>query len=454
MHVFICWSGRRSRRIAEAFDGQWLAGVLGDRVTSFLSFEDIRKGEGWFERLLKELEKADAALLCLTPENLGSAWMHFEAGMVSRMGRGRVFTYFLGADPGRVQDPLKQIQVTLATEADTARLARALASLAQVPAIEVEPRLADAWKGLAAAVREVGAPMMEDIHPGFSQLFERKTFQERLEDCADQLWLKRYEGARDTSLALAAQRGAVRAAAEPWQAWLYEKLVRQVDGYVDEIKQYLLLERPFEVGDDGRIQFASPRPLAPAAAPRSLSVVCERRCREIRHVAFCLASMDGAPVLPDSLAFAKLQRNQRDDKKRILHARGDPVGWAALGLRSAEDLERCARSVWDYDRIMYYKAREAEPTTASAMIALVGQELERVSAEPETSKMPLHYSVKTLARTIRGAPPARVDTGDAAALVRDLDDFLKGAVADDEHPKIRQNVEDIRSVLGLPPPAP
>jgi hypothetical protein len=100
MHVFICWSGRRSRRLAEAFASQWLAGVLGDRVTSFLSFADIEKGEGWFERLLAELGKADAALLCLTPENLASPWMHFESGMVSRMGRGVLPHWELSRDCG------------------------------------------------------------------------------------------------------------------------------------------------------------------------------------------------------------------------------------------------------------------------------------------------------------------------------------------------------------------
>src|SRR5688572_6868815 len=316
MHVFICWSGRRSRRIAEAFASHWLTAVLGESVTSFVSFADIEKGEGWFERLLMELGRSDAALLCLTPENLASPWMHFESGMVSRMGKGKVFTYFLGIDAGKVQDPLKQIQVTVCTESDTTKLALKLADLAQVTKSEVAARLASAWEELATAIRDVAAPRMDDILPGFPQLFERKTFDERLEDCADQIWLKRYQAVRDTTRALADHRDAVRGAAESWQVWLYEKLIHQVDAYGDEIKQYLLLDRAFEVGDDGRIDFARPRNLAPAAAPKSLSVVCERRCRAIRHIVFCLSSAAGAPVLSESLAFAKLGRSQFDDKKR------------------------------------------------------------------------------------------------------------------------------------------
>jgi hypothetical protein len=37
-----------------------LPAVLGKQVTSFLSFADIEKGEGWFDILLNELGKADA----------------------------------------------------------------------------------------------------------------------------------------------------------------------------------------------------------------------------------------------------------------------------------------------------------------------------------------------------------------------------------------------------------
>ena len=149
--------------MAEAFDGEWLPAVLGRQVTSFLSFADIEKGEGWFDRLLNELGKADAALLCLTPENVDSPWMHFESGMVSRMGRGKVFTYFLGTDASQIKDPLKQIQVTLSTESDTEKLGMKLAALAQVPENETKKALAAGWERLAKVIREVKVPGMEDV---------------------------------------------------------------------------------------------------------------------------------------------------------------------------------------------------------------------------------------------------------------------------------------------------
>jgi len=447
VHVFICWSGRRSRRVAKAIAGQWLPEMFQTKVTSFASFTDIEKGEGWFDRLVAELGKADAAVLCLTPENLASPWMHFESGMVSRLGKGIVFTFFLGSDAGKIQDPLKQIQVTVSTEPDTKRLALKLAALAQVAESEVQTRWASAWSKLADVIREVETPGMEDLYPGFTKLFERKTFDERLEECADQLWLKRYEGARDTARAVDSHRDLIAGAAKPWQLWLYDKLIHQVDGYVDEIKQYLLLERPFDVGEKGTIDFASPRPVTPSPAPRSLSVICERRCREIRHAVFCLTRPDhGAPVLPESLAFTKLRRDQFDDKKQMVHVRGWRVDRASLGIRTDEDLERCARSVWDYDRIMYYKARETEPTTIASMIGCVGQELEKAQAEDEPSLMALHYAVKSLASTIGRATGEAYDRREAASLLDEIEEFLNAA-GPNSHPKIRRNIADIRTML-------
>jgi hypothetical protein len=431
--------------MAEAFDSQWLPRVFGGRITSFVSFADIEKGEGWFERLLTELGNADAALVCLTPENLASPWMHFESGMVSRMGKGRVFTYFLGTEARTVRDPLKQIQLTVATELDTKGLTLKLGTLVEVPAQEIENRWATGWEALATALREVGPPSIEDVYPGFAPLFDRKTFNERLEECADQLWLKRYEAVRETSRALVAHRDSVFDATEPWQGWLYEKLLHQIDAYGDEIRQYLLIERPFDIGDGGCIDFAHPQKLAPPPVPRSLSVVCERRCREIRHVVFCLSSPDGAPVLPEALAFAKLKLNQFDDKKRLVHARGWRIDRTALGLRTLDDLERCARSVWDYDRIMYYKVREIESVPVATMLGLAGQELERVRADEDGSKMALHYAVKALASTIRRDTEA-FDRGETLRFVEDLEQFLNASGSRDDDP-VKRNLAEIRKSL-------
>jgi hypothetical protein len=448
MHVFICWSGRRSRRLAQAVATGWLPAMFGDHATSFVSFANIEAGEGWYDRVLAELGNADAAILCLTPENLRSPWLHFESGMASRLGKGVVFTFFLGADAGQIQDPLKQIQVTLTTESDAHKLALKLAGLANVTQPDVESRWAGAWDDLSMVIREVGTPGIEDLFPGFDKLFEGKTFSEPLRECTDQEWLKRYDGARDTAIALESHRELVVSAGEPWQIWLYDKLMHQVTAYVDELKKYLLREQPFQFGDNRLIDFGKPEKLVQRPTPPTRSAMCERRCREIRHGLFCLTRPDvGAPVLPESLAFAKLGRDQFDDKKQMIHARGLAIDRNSLGLHTDADLERCARSVWVYDRIMYYKARDTEPATVAVMVRLAEQELEKAQSEDEPSLMALHYAVKTLAATMGRNAGEPFETDKARRLVTELQEFLDRAGRDND-PKIRRSLSEIRARLG------
>jgi hypothetical protein len=386
MHVFICWSGPRSHQVAQAIQETWLPVILGDKVTSFLSSANIRPGEGWFDRLLEELGRTEVAIVCLTPENLASPWMHFEAGMVSRMGRGRVFTYFLGTEAGGVRDPLAQ------------------------------------------------------IYPGFGRLFDRKTFDEPLELCSDQRWLKRHEGARVTALDLEAHHAAVLAAAAPWQSWLYDKLARQVGGYVDEIERYLLIERGFGFHDSGSIDFGGARAIDPVSVPPTLSRLCARRCKEIRHAVACLSDARGAPVLAHALPFAKLGKDQFDDKKRLVHALEDDV------TVPASDLERCAESFWDYDRIAYYLKGPTERLSWETSVRRVEHEIEKVEADDESSKMVLHYAVKRLAGTLGQAGAEPFDPGVVAGLVDDLQGFLDSEPKE-EHRQLRDNVNDIRRMV-------
>ena len=79
--VFLCWSGARSRKFAEALK-DWLPNTLGDAVETSMSTQ-IEKGAEWFEELLKALDNAACGILCLTPEAMESRWVHFESGLSS-----------------------------------------------------------------------------------------------------------------------------------------------------------------------------------------------------------------------------------------------------------------------------------------------------------------------------------------------------------------------------------
>lgn len=124
LSVFISWSGDRSRLVGEALR-DWLPDIL-PLIDPFLSTEDIEKGAKWNKVISGALEQSDVAIICLTPENLTSPWLLFEAGAVAKRADSRVWTYLFGLGYTDVKDPLSQFQHTVATKEDTKKLIGAL----------------------------------------------------------------------------------------------------------------------------------------------------------------------------------------------------------------------------------------------------------------------------------------------------------------------------------------
>src|SRR5262245_42163103 len=87
--LFLCWSGHRSQQVAEAFNhyfDQYFAKVFkADSTPPRVAMSEtlINKGAPWSAQLLKTLESARAGIVCLTPENRGSHWLHFEGGAIA-----------------------------------------------------------------------------------------------------------------------------------------------------------------------------------------------------------------------------------------------------------------------------------------------------------------------------------------------------------------------------------
>src|SRR4051794_28404124 len=81
MDVILSWSGDLSRKVAESLNG-WLKDVL-PGIKPWISTEDITKGSTWFPALLGRLEAARLCILCITPENVRSPWLYFEAGAIA-----------------------------------------------------------------------------------------------------------------------------------------------------------------------------------------------------------------------------------------------------------------------------------------------------------------------------------------------------------------------------------
>lgn len=125
MKVFISWSGERSELLAKALR-DWLPLVI-HYVEPWLSQSDIEAGERWSIQIAKELEATNFGIICVTPENLNSPWVLFEAGALAKsMQDGRVIPVLLDLDFKSISGPLSQFQ---AKKADTAGLRDLVISL-------------------------------------------------------------------------------------------------------------------------------------------------------------------------------------------------------------------------------------------------------------------------------------------------------------------------------------
>jgi hypothetical protein len=109
MRIFLAWSGDASEHVAELLHG-WLPDVI-QVLQPFMSSESVRSGQRWLTEIGASLEKTDFAILCMTPTNLDSAWIHFEAGAASKhVEKSRVCPLLLDLKQTDVGLPLSQFQ--------------------------------------------------------------------------------------------------------------------------------------------------------------------------------------------------------------------------------------------------------------------------------------------------------------------------------------------------------
>ncbi len=118
--VFISWSGELSKRLAQAV-GEWLKDAL-QFVEPFFTPDNVEKGTKWLSEISSEMEKSDCGIICLTKENLGSPWILFEAGALSKKFRSHVCTLLFDVAKAEVKFPLAMFQATDFTRDDFRRL--------------------------------------------------------------------------------------------------------------------------------------------------------------------------------------------------------------------------------------------------------------------------------------------------------------------------------------------
>jgi hypothetical protein len=130
MKIFISWSGTVSRQIAEALS-DWLQRTI-QAVKPFYS-PDIDKGAKWSNEIDAALEGIRFGIICLTPDNLNSNWVHYEAGALSKTKDASIWTFLVDLKPSDVKQPLGKFQHTLAEKADVLKMLKSInAKLSEV----------------------------------------------------------------------------------------------------------------------------------------------------------------------------------------------------------------------------------------------------------------------------------------------------------------------------------
>ncbi len=169
----------------------WLPAVL-QSVEPYMSVEDISKGARWGSDIAAELEASHFGILCLTPDNLTSPWIHFEAGALSKSVDGaRVSPFLLGLSPSQVTGPLVQFQATEANRDDVLRLVLAINAASGEESIDhqrIERVFAAMWPQLESSLEELrsellassDAPPVRDAGEILEELLELVRSQSRM----------------------------------------------------------------------------------------------------------------------------------------------------------------------------------------------------------------------------------------------------------------------------------
>lgn len=145
MKVFISWSGEASRRAADLLR-KYLPCMIQD-LQPVMSQHDLSSGVRWSEQLSRELEKSNFGIICLTPDNLLSPWVLFEAGALTKHVEGRACCLLLrGLGPADVSGPLAQFQNRLFSWEDFRKLIFDINALLNAP-IEITnlQRIIEKW---------------------------------------------------------------------------------------------------------------------------------------------------------------------------------------------------------------------------------------------------------------------------------------------------------------------
>lgn len=107
--VFISWSGEQSRGIARILKRSIREIV--PKATIFMADRYTGVGSRWNIAIAEHLDRSDIGIFVVTPANLRSRWLNFEAGAIAkRLKRAQVIPLLVGIENRELTGPLAEFQ--------------------------------------------------------------------------------------------------------------------------------------------------------------------------------------------------------------------------------------------------------------------------------------------------------------------------------------------------------
>ena len=136
-------------------------------VKPWVSDKDIGAGDRWAQSIAGELEAANFGIICITPENLQSEWILFEAGALSKsMLDAKVIPLLFGLELSDLSGPLSQFQAQKADLPGMLEVVRAINGVADgaVSADIVSRSVPALWPTLDAELVKIPATRPDEKH--------------------------------------------------------------------------------------------------------------------------------------------------------------------------------------------------------------------------------------------------------------------------------------------------
>lgn len=168
MKVFISWSGKRSKALAIALK-EWLPLIL-QYAKPWVSDKDIAAGDRWAQAIAGELESSNFGILCVTPENIKSEWILFEAGALSKsMLDAKVIPLLFGLELSDLSGPLSQFQAQKVDQTGLMNVVQAINAVAETKAQEstIDQLVPALWSQLQERLNEIPEkePEFKQVRP-------------------------------------------------------------------------------------------------------------------------------------------------------------------------------------------------------------------------------------------------------------------------------------------------